>query len=389
MTDTTTNLTEAQAARADRRTGTVRAGALGSRVRDARTRADAAAVAAAAALVAALAAGLDTAVCKGYLGNATIAEIDLLAPTMGDAVVATDAGTPAAGASDALVAGDVAQYNGAAWIKLLDAVGGFPPEDTVLLVSDGTLFAPLTDVVDVNKVATFGGASLTATLTVPTDGDSVMIKGESAFNENRLFTFDRGVGWVASDATALTAAQAALVAAGLAQSTADGAVLLTMASEQWVVYEVPASAWTAVAQDETINLPLISSGIAGVMCTDVFLYLATTFDCGVPLAVTVANLEVGDFAGAADDFIKATDLFGGAPGMFGHDTASKGTAIRDGSLGALPTPPTFKYPPNDLEITLRLEVGMGETVDMCDLGTVLVFARIATMPTPTMYPIIL
>lgn len=48
-----------------------------------------------------------------YRGNFTVAGIDGIgSPTFGDVVVATDAGTPAAGASDALVPGDVTEFNG-------------------------------------------------------------------------------------------------------------------------------------------------------------------------------------------------------------------------------------------------------------------------------------
>lgn len=128
----------------------------------------------------------------GYIGNRTVAQIDALSPAAGWTVVATDSGTPSAGTSDALTAGDVAQYDGSAWKKRISAVGGFVPNNTRLVSLKGALFAPLTDAQDENKFGLFDGTSNTPTLTSPVDGASYMVRGEQAINEGAFLAFDLG-----------------------------------------------------------------------------------------------------------------------------------------------------------------------------------------------------
>lgn len=141
---------------------------------------------------------LDDVATTLYLGSRTIAQINGLTPSAGDSVVASSAGTPTAGASDALVAGDVAEYDGTQWKKIVSASGGFVPVGTFLLVSSSTLFAPLTDVTDRNKVARFNGTSNTPTLASPADGDVHLVKGDGSIRENRAYSFNSGTGWVQS-----------------------------------------------------------------------------------------------------------------------------------------------------------------------------------------------
>lgn len=142
---------------------------------------------------------------KEYIGTRTIAQINALTPASGDSVVAGDAGTPSAGGSDALAAGDIAEYNGTAWKKIVANSGGFPPAGTRALVSGGALYAPLTDATDENKIAEFGGASLTPTLTLPLDGNAALVIGELSVNENKGFTYDASgvVGWTQFSGTGL------------------------------------------------------------------------------------------------------------------------------------------------------------------------------------------
>lgn len=106
-----------------------------------------------------------------YQGNRTVTQINALSPSRGQLYVATDSGTPSAGTSDALTAGDGAEYDGANWKKLWDGVGGFPPAGTVVVVGNGTLVAPLTDAADEKKIATWDGLSIDPVLTTPAQGD--------------------------------------------------------------------------------------------------------------------------------------------------------------------------------------------------------------------------
>lgn len=136
---------------------------------------------------------------KSYLGTRTIAQIDALTPTKGDSVIAGSAGTPAAGGSDALAIGDVAEANASgAWKKILGHSGGFVPANTVLVISGGTLFSPLVEGTDENKVAYFSGTSNTPKLWTPADGETRLVAGQGSVFANQGWTFDVGVGWVQS-----------------------------------------------------------------------------------------------------------------------------------------------------------------------------------------------
>lgn len=142
-----------------------------------------------------------------FIGERTIAQIDALTPSEGWAVVATDAGTPAAGTSDALVAGDLAEYNGTSWIKLYDADTGSLAAGLRLIASEtATLFSPLTDATDDGKILTSvaSGGTITGTNSDFTDsgdaadGNAVLVQcdegaaAESTF-ENNGYVFDGAV----------------------------------------------------------------------------------------------------------------------------------------------------------------------------------------------------
>lgn len=157
-----------------------------------------------------------------YMGNRTIVQIDGLAPAAGDAYVATSAGTPAAGASDALVIGDLAEYDGTQWKKILAASSGKVPNGTFVVVGTGTLVAPLTDVTDRSKLAKFDGSSNTPTLYVPGDGWQATVLGEGGVYENRAYIYDAAgsVGWKALPSDAIVDGD--FTANGLMERTGAG-----------------------------------------------------------------------------------------------------------------------------------------------------------------------
>lgn len=132
----------------------------------------------------------------GYIGTRTVAQIDALTPATGMVVVAGSAGTPSAGSSSLLAIGDVAEYNGTSWLKIVSHSGGFVPASTVLIVASvaSTLYSPLTTATDGDKLATFGGSSNTPTLTAPTDGVAYAITGTSV-NSGKIYQFQTGAGW--------------------------------------------------------------------------------------------------------------------------------------------------------------------------------------------------
>ena len=124
---------------------------------------------------------------RGWIGSRTVVQIDALSPVIGDSVGSADAGTPTAGTSDVLALGDIAEYDGTQWKKIVTNVAGKVPAGTRVLVhvETITLFSPLTNGADEGKYAEFDGVTNTPTLTVPLDGDGILVKGENSVNENK------------------------------------------------------------------------------------------------------------------------------------------------------------------------------------------------------------
>lgn len=123
----------------------------------------------------------------GYQGNRTVTQINALSPSKGDVYVSTDSGTPSAGSSDALTAGDVTEYNGTSWKKLLDGVNSVVPAGTVLVIGNGTLVSPLVDGSDEKKYATFNGTSNTPTLSDSTAGDKRVVSNSTSVSYGQVF----------------------------------------------------------------------------------------------------------------------------------------------------------------------------------------------------------
>lgn len=134
----------------------------------------------------------NTVTAKDYLGTRTIVEINALSPIIGQTIIASDAGTPTAGTSDALVAGSVTEFDGTSWQELVAGSGGFVPSGTRLLVHDETitLFSPLTDNTDESKIAEFDGTTNTPALTTQINGDAVLVSGEPSVFKNKGWTYN-------------------------------------------------------------------------------------------------------------------------------------------------------------------------------------------------------
>lgn len=139
-----------------------------------------------------------------FIGERTITQINALSPSSGWAVVATDAGTPTAGTSDALAAGDLAEFDGTSWIRVYDNVAGQLPAGVRVIVSTtAALFSPLTDATDDGKIlvsvadpGTINGAASDWDDTGDAvDGNAVLVQcppGNTApsVNENNGYVFD-------------------------------------------------------------------------------------------------------------------------------------------------------------------------------------------------------
>jgi hypothetical protein len=164
---------------------------------------------------------------RELVGSSTVAGINGLSPTLGDAYIATDAGTPTAGTSDALVIGSLTEYDGTSWKEIVAGVGGFPPDGTRAMASiqttlNGTI--GLTDGVDDGKLLQWGGASLTPTETTSLDGDSSLINGDGSVFEHLAYTYNGVVptgSWVQFYGASTSSAGAGLTVVGVAYDVGD------------------------------------------------------------------------------------------------------------------------------------------------------------------------
>lgn len=132
------------------------------------------------------------------LGQKTVAQLDALGTgaAVGDAYIAGDAGTPAQGSSSVAAVGDILEWSGTAWVKIVDNVDNYVPGGTVCIVGGGTLVAPFTDVDDRHKVVTFDGTDNNGSLAVPTKGEARFCTGPGSVRENRGYVYDTTpAGW--------------------------------------------------------------------------------------------------------------------------------------------------------------------------------------------------
>jgi len=251
---------------------------------------------------------LAPAVVLDYQGTRTVAQIDALSPLAGWAVVAGDAGTPSAGSSDLLAAGDIAEYNGTDWKKIVSHSGGFVPSGTRCIVSAGALFAPLSDGTDENKLADFDGTSNTPTLTAPAEGNAALITGEASYYENLGYTYDNtawvqftGAGQINAGAGLTKSGQTFDVGAGNgitvladtvgvdADSTTGGNIQPVNVVANGVGVDINAIAGTGLEADGSANLRLAAqgNGIAGGAGST----LSVNLD-GTTLSVSASGVKV-------------------------------------------------------------------------------------------------
>lgn len=140
-----------------------------------------------------------------YFATRTVLELNAESPTGGELAVVTGAGgTPTAPGSDALVAGDVAEFS-AGWKKIASQVGGFPPAGFRALVASTalgyTLYAPATG--HAGEIAEWDGTSLTPVYETPVAGMQVSLTGSTAYGPFQLYFNPSPILWGTSYTGAL------------------------------------------------------------------------------------------------------------------------------------------------------------------------------------------
>lgn len=136
----------------------------------------------------------DPVAVKHLVGNATATTINGLTPSQGDAYVVTAAGTLTLGSLSVAI-GDLVEYSGSIWVKIIANSGGFVPSGTRAILSTQTaLIAPYTDTSDDGKIVTFSGSSNTGTDTGDAvDGYSVAVNGDGGVYEHSILVFSGSV----------------------------------------------------------------------------------------------------------------------------------------------------------------------------------------------------
>jgi hypothetical protein len=128
---------------------------------------------------------------KHLVGNAAETVIEGLTPTQGDAYVVSAVDGDSTIDGTAAAVGDIFEYDGAAFQKIVTNSGGFPPDGTrAILSTQTTLIAPYTDTSHDGQIRDFDGTSLTGTVSGDAvDGYTVAVKGDGGVFENSLLVF--------------------------------------------------------------------------------------------------------------------------------------------------------------------------------------------------------
>jgi hypothetical protein len=233
----------------------------------------------------------DPCAVMNLIGNASVATINGLSPSAGDAYVMTDAGTLTAG-SLSVAAGDLVEFDGSAWVKVVTNSGGYPPAGTRAVLSTSVaLISPYTDATDDGKIVEFSGSSLTGTDTSEAVNHAaflVQTPNNDGYYENQGYTFEGTVptgSWVLWSGAGTVNAGAGLtksgntlnVGAGNGITVSADAVAVDADSEtggniqpvnitaNGVGVDINAIAGTGIEADGSANLRLAAqgNGIAG------------------------------------------------------------------------------------------------------------------------------
>jgi len=210
-------------------------------------------------------------VCIGLVGNGAASTIEGLSPSAGDAYVVTTA--DGAGDLSTAVVGDIWEYSGSAWAKIVSAAAGFVPADTRAALSTATaLIAPYTDATDDGKIDAFSGTSNTGATTSDAANGNAVVVDEGVYDNNQ-YAFDGTVptgSWnLINQGGGLTAGNGIDITSSIVSVDADsetgGDTQPVSVGANGVGVDISAIAGTGIEADGSANLRLATqgNGIAG------------------------------------------------------------------------------------------------------------------------------
>ena len=208
----------------------------------------------------------------GLVGNAAASTIEGLSPSAGDSYVVTTA--DGSGELATATVGDIWEYNGSAWAKVITGSGGFVPSGTRAALSTATaLISPYTDATDDGKVMSFNGTTNTGSNTGDAaEGNAILCSGENSVNENNTYSFDGTVptgSWVLmNQGGGLSAGNGILISSNIISvkpdSTTGGNVIPVDVSANGVGLDVDDLDGTGLEVDSaTLRLAAQGNGISG------------------------------------------------------------------------------------------------------------------------------
>ena len=247
------------------------------------------------------------------LGNKTIAGLDALSPATGDAYLATDAGTPAAGSSDTLAIGDIAEFNGTSWKKIVSNSGGFAPAGTraILGGAGGTIYSPYTDATDNEKLVIFSGSSNTGTIQTGVVADQVAVlvqdAGHISYYDNAAYVYEGtpvSGSWVQFNGAGQITAGAGLLKTGNTLDVKFGAGVTELPSDEVGIDLYGSNAGLILTVDGTTPSTATGAKLRAYDIADVNIASAAAISLNKLAAVTANRVLLSDASG----FVSASSV---------------------------------------------------------------------------------
>ena len=278
-------------------------------------------------------------------GNLNITGIDGLTPVQGDQYLALSAGTPAAGTSDVLAIGDIAEFNGTSWKKIVSNSGGFAPAGTRVILggSGAAITTPYTDATDNDKLAIFSGASNTAAIQAGVVADRVSLNvsdpNHISFYDNASFVYEGTPttgAWVQFNGAGQISAGVGILKSGNTLSVRLGAGIAEAPSGEVGVDVYGTTPGLILTTDGSTPSTVTGAKLRAYGIADVNIGAAAAIALNKLAATTATRVLVSDASG----FVSASST---TPTTLGYlDVSSSLTTLLSGKEPSISTLPIAK-----------------------------------------------